>query len=129
MTRIELMTFGLSDRCSNLLSYIRLVKTPVGFEPTIMVLQTIAFQISPPLGHEVIFNNNAAHRIRTCKSFPTNCFQDSSLTTRTYGITKKIRTLANTAIVLISMAFITLNYPKIIFNEIINHNILRLINT
>ena len=29
---------------------------------------------------------SAAHRIRTCKSFQTNGFQDRSLTTRTYGI-------------------------------------------
>lgn len=28
----------------------------------------------------------AVHRIRTCKSFPTNCFQGSALTTRTDGI-------------------------------------------
>ena len=30
---------------------------------------------------------NAVHRIRTCKSFPTNDFQDRFLTTRTYSIT------------------------------------------
>ena len=29
--------------------------------------------------------HGAAHRIRTYKSFQTNCFQDSSLTTRTCG--------------------------------------------
>lgn len=30
----------------------------------------------------------AVHRTRTCKSFPTNCFQGSALTTRTDGISK-----------------------------------------
>ena len=32
------------------------------------------------------FRSGAVHRIRTCKSFQTNCFQGSSLTTRTDGI-------------------------------------------
>ena len=39
MERFELSTFGLSDRHSNRLSYIR--KVTVGFEPTITVLQTV----------------------------------------------------------------------------------------
>ena len=34
----------------------------------------------------VIRPKRVAHRIRTCKPFQANCFQDSSLTTRTYGM-------------------------------------------
>lgn len=43
MERFELSTSGLSDRRSDLLSYIR--EVTVGFEPTITVLQTVVLTI------------------------------------------------------------------------------------
>ena len=39
MMRIELMTFGLSDQRSNLLSYIPIQISPTGFEPATQALE------------------------------------------------------------------------------------------
>lgn len=35
--------------------------------------------------YSIIKDQSAVHRIRTCKPFTANDFQDRSLTTRTYG--------------------------------------------
>ena len=51
-----------------------------GFEPAITELQSVALPTWLTLQY------GAAHRIRTCKPFQTNGFQDRLLTTRTYGI-------------------------------------------
>ena len=47
-------------------------------------LTAIAFTFSATY-QRPIFRANAVHRIRTCRSFTANDFQDRSLTTRTYG--------------------------------------------
>lgn len=44
-----------------------------------------------PLHCQVCHSHNAAHRIRTCKPFRTNGFQDRSLTTRTCSKIKSRR--------------------------------------